>query len=60
MNIVRKKICWSLLGLKGLRTSMKNFFFYQARKDSLSESKDVEEEVRSLMESKSFIFSDLS
>ena len=39
---------------------MKNFFFYQARKDSLSESKDVGEEVRSLMESKSFIFSDLS
>ena len=35
---------------------MKNFFFYQARKDSLSESKDVEEEVRSLMESKSYFF----
>ena len=37
---------------------MTNFFCYQARKDSLSESKDIEEEVRSLMESKSFILLD--
>ena len=39
---------------------MKNFFFYQVRKDSLSESKDIEEEVKSLMESKSFFLLDLS